>query len=373
MDLTSYMPEVLRRHGPLDVLWWQWIALPLLVVASFAFGAVLGKITRWALTRVVRRTDATWDDALLEALADPLRWAWSVVLFRALVEILELHAAAERTAGSVVRALLFLVFFWALIRGLDEVRRNLAASAWAKEKPIARSLVPLAVRVAKAVVFFIALISMLSELGYPVAGLIAGLGIGGIALALAAQKTVENLFGAFSIGLDQPFREGDGVKIGEFTGTVESIGLRSTRIRTADRNVVTIPNSQVAEAKIESFAERDRLRVFMKLGLVHETSLASLRAILDDIRGALSSHPQIDDDEVDVRFVGFGASALDLEIQGWFHGNEWDAFKAVREELLMKIIEIVERHGSSIALPSQRLHVASLPGGPAPVPSVDRR
>jgi MscS family membrane protein len=374
VDLTSYMPEVLRRHGPLEVLWWQWLALPLLIVASFAFGAVLGKLTRWGLTRVVRRTDATWDDALLEALADPLRWAWSVLLFRAFVEILELHAAAERTVGGVVRALLFLVFFWALIRGLDQVRRSLAASAWAREKPIARSLVPLAVRVAKAVVFIIALISMLSELGYPVAGLIAGLGIGGIALALAAQKTVENLFGAFSIGLDQPFREGDGVKIGEFSGTVESIGLRSTRIRTADRNVVTIPNSQVAESKIESFAERDRLRVFLKLGLVHETSVAALRAILDDIRGALSAHPKIDDDEVDVRFVGFGASALDLEIQGWFHGNEWDAFKAVREELLMKIIEIVEQRGSAIALPSQTLHVASLPaaGTGGPVASVDR-
>lgn len=372
LDLTSYMPEVLRRPGPLDVLWWQWIALPLLVIASFALGAVLGRLTRWAVGRVVRRTDATWDDSLLAALADPLRWAWSVLLFRSLVELLALHDAAEGTVGGLVRALWFLCFFWAVLRGLDELRRNLAASQWAREKPIARSLVPLAVRVIKAVVMLIALISMLSELGYPVAGLIAGLGIGGIALALAAQKTVENLFGAFSIGLDQPFREGDGVKIGEFSGTVESIGLRSTRIRTADRTVVTIPNAQVAESKIESFAERDRLRMFLKVGLVHETSTAELRAILDDVRAALRDHPQVSDDDVDVRFVGFGVSALELEILAWFQGTDGDGFKAMREQMLMKIREIVEQHGSEIALPSQTLHVASL-AAPGPVASVDRR
>ena len=365
LDLTSYMPEVLQRIGPLDILWWQWIALPVLVIVSFVVGHLLGRVTRWFLCRVALRTEATWDDAILLALAAPLRWTWTILIFRAATKFMGLDYDVDRAIGGLVRGLLFLCFFWFAIRVLEESRRVLGETEWAKEKPIARSLVPLAVRVAKVVVLIIALISMLSQFGYPVAGLIAGLGIGGIALALAAQKTVENLFGAFSIGLDQPFREGDGVKIGEFTGTVESIGLRSTRIRTADRTVVTIPNAQVAEAKIESFAERDRLRLYFKVGLVYQTTGAALRGILDDARTLLREHPRIGDEEVDVRFVAFGASALELEIICWFSGTDGLEFKAVREQLLMTFTEIVEKHGSAIAYPTQTVHVASAqPGAP---------
>src|SRR5690606_29192788 len=126
-------------------------------------------------------------------------------------------------------------------RALDRVQRSATASAWARGKPAARSLMPIAMRVSKVVVAIIAIISLLSYLGYPVAGLIAGLGIGGIAIALAGQKTVENLFGAFSIGVDQPFREGDFVNVDGVLGTIEQIGLRSTRLRTLDRTVVAIP------------------------------------------------------------------------------------------------------------------------------------
>lgn len=367
VDLTSYMPEVLRRHGPLDVSWWQWIALPLLIVASFAFGAVLGKLTRWGLTRVVRRTHATWDDALLEALADPLRWAWSVLLFRAFVEILELHAAAERTVGGVVRALLFLVFFWALIRGLDEVRRNLAASAWAREKPIARSLVPLAVRVGKAVVFIIALISMLSELGYPVAGLIAGLGIGGIALAFGAQKTVENLFGAVAIGVDQPLREGDFVRVeGDVLGTVETVGLRSTRIRTLDRTVVSLPNGKLADMKVESFALRDRCRLAAMINLVYGTSADQLRTILAGLERVLRQHPGIWPDDVVVRFVAFGSSSLDIEVMAWFTTSDWSQFRTWRQEVLISFMDVIEGAGSSFAFPTQTIHVAQTDQGSMP-------
>lgn len=358
-SLERYLPEVLLRAGPLGLMWWHWIALAILIAAAWIIGAVLGRVTRWGLARVARRTDATWDDAILATLSGPLRWAWTLVVFRGLVELLALAPPSDRTITAIVRALLFLCFFWGVIRVLDETRRTVAASAWAKEKPIGRSLVPLAVRVAKVVVGIVALISMLSELGYPVAGLIAGLGIGGIAIALAAQKTVENLFGAFSIGLDQPFREGDAVKINEFTGTVESIGLRSTRIRTGDRTVVTIPNAQVAESKIESFAERDRLKMAFKVGLVYETTGASLRGVLDGFRTVLRDHPLIWDEQIDVRFVAFGASSLDLEVSAWFAGTDMDAFRAMREQILMTFMEIVANHDSDFAFPTQTVHVSA--------------
>ncbi|HUQ01236.1 MAG TPA: mechanosensitive ion channel family protein [Kofleriaceae bacterium] len=359
--LTEHLPEVLLRVGPLKVLWWQWLALPVVIAVSFLIGAILGRVTRFLLGRLAGRTEATWDDALIEAIAGPIRWAWSLLIFRGLVQPLELHADAAHAVRAIVSTMWFLCVFWAVINVLDQIRISIAASEWSRRRPIARSLVPLAVRVGKVLVGIIAFISLLSELGYPVAGLIAGLGIGGIAFALAAQKTIENLFGAFSIGLDQPFREGDGVKIGDHLGVVESIGLRSTRIRTAERTVVTIPNAQVAESRIESFAERDRLKLGLKLNLDYGTTGKQLRGVLDEVRAVLREHPQIHKDGIDVRFIGFAPSALEVEVSAWFESNDNDKFRLAREQILMTFLEIVEKHGTALAFPSQSLYVKELP------------
>jgi hypothetical protein len=137
-------------------------------------------------------------------------------------------------------------------------------SPWGLTHVASRSLLSLGARIGKVALGIMALVAVISELGYPVTSLIAGLGIGGLAFALASQKTVENLFGAFSIGVDQPFCEGDFIKVEDFSGTVEAIGLRSTRIRTLDRTLITVPNGKLAEMRIETFAVRDRIRLVPK-------------------------------------------------------------------------------------------------------------
>ena len=359
--LTDHLPTWLLRAGPLELLWWQWLALPILLVVAYALGYVMWRLTRAILGRLARRTDTVWDDEMLRVTAGPARWAWTLIVLRALVEPLELYAPAEASLGSAIRGLLFVCLFWGVLRILDQVQRSVASSAWAKEKPIGRSLVPLAVRVGKVVVLIIAVISLLSHLGYPVAGLIAGLGIGGIAFALAAQKTIENLFGAFSIGVDQPFREGDFVKIDQQMGTIEAIGLRSTRVRTLDRTVISIPNAQVAESRVECFAERDRIRMAITIGVEYATTGAQLRQILDGFRTILQEHPRVWKDTIVVRFAGFGASSLDLEIMTWFETADMNEFRGLREDVLMRFIDVVETAGSAFAFPTQTLHVASLP------------
>jgi len=150
-------------------------------------------------------------------------------------------------------------------------------------------------------------VAVLSELGYPVASLIAGLGIGGLALALAlaAQKTVENLFGAFSIGVDQPFQEGDFVRIEDFVGTVESVGLRSTRIRTLDRTLIIMPNGKLADMRIETFSVRDRMRLSCVIGLVYSTTETQMRQVLTGLEARLRAHPKIWAETVVVRFAAF--------------------------------------------------------------------
>jgi MscS family membrane protein len=205
------------------------------------------------------------------------------------------------------------------------------------------------------------IVALLSELGYSVTSLVAGLGIGGLAVALAARSTLENLFGAFSIGADQPFREGDFVKVEDFTGTVEAIGLRSTRIRTLDRTVITLPNGKLADTKVESFAERDRIRLACDLGLVYGTTAAQMRQILAGVERVLRDQPKIFPDAITVRFKELGASALTIEVMAWFLTKDFAEFQAIRQEVLLQFMAVVEGCGSSFAFPTQTVHVVGEP------------
>jgi MscS family membrane protein len=200
-------------------------------------------------------------------------------------------------------------------------------------------------------------VAALSRLGYPVAGLLAGLGLGGLAFALAAQKTVENLFGSLSLAVDAPFRVGDFVKVEDFVGTVEAIGLRSTRIRTLDRTVVAIPNGRLADMRLESFSARDRMRLACTVGLVYETSAAQMRQVLEGLEDALRRHPLIWPEAMVVRFKEFGASSLDIEVMAWFQTSSWPEFQLIRQEVLLQFMEVVEGAGTSFAFPTRTVHV----------------
>jgi MscS family membrane protein len=357
--MLELLPSWAQRPGPYDLLLWQWLVLPVLLTLGWIIGAILGRLTRGVAHRLVRRTQVQWDDKLLDVMAGALRWGWTVLVLRAAIPLLGLYAPASRGINGLLGAAMLLVLFWGLVRFIDVVGRAMTTSRWASNLPASRALVPLGTRVTKAVVVVIAVITMLSQLGYPVASLIAGLGIGGIALALAAQKTVENLFGAFSIGVDQPFREGDTVKIEDFVGTVEAVGLRSTRIRTADRTLITMPNAKVAEARIESFAARDRIRFSHTIGLVYETSGAQMRSILGGFEHVLRQQSRIWPDSVVVRFMGFGACSLDIEVACWFETTNYDEYRLFREEVLLGFMAVVEAAGSAFAYPTHTVHVVN--------------
>jgi MscS family membrane protein len=191
-----------------------------------------------------------------------------------------------------------------------------------------------------------------------VTGLIAGLGVGGIALALAAQKTIENLFGGVTLIADQPVRVGDFCRFGSNIGTVEDIGLRSTRVRTLDRTLVSIPNGEFSQTQLENFGQRDRIRLACTLGLRYETSPDQLRHVLAEIRKLLLSHPEIEREPARVRFVGFGSHSLDLEIFAYVGTRDWNHFLAVREDLFLRVMAIVEESGSGLAFPSQTLYMS---------------
>jgi MscS family membrane protein len=357
--LIEHLPAVLLRPGPFEVLWWQWIALSILVPLAVLVGSMASRLAATVLRRGARRTANEWDDAVVDRLAAPLAAAGALVTIAAVVGALGLYQPAAAAGYRVLRAAFLVVFFWALWRLVDVARHVASRTTWALTVASSRSLLPLGARTAKVLVLAIATVAILSLLGYPVASLVAGLGLGGLALALAAQKTVENVFGAFSIGVDQPFREGDFVKIEEFVGTVEAIGLRSTRFRTLDRTLITIPNGRLADMRLESFTARDRLRLATVIGLVYETTASQLRAVLAGFERALREHPRVWPGAIVVRFAAFGASSLDIEIMAWFETTDWSEFQLIRQDVLLRFMDVVEDAGSSFAFPTQTIHLAS--------------
>ncbi|MDI7269142.1 MAG: mechanosensitive ion channel family protein [Myxococcota bacterium] len=355
--IRDHLADELLGVGPYGLEWWQWGAILVLLAAAWAAGRLLSRVTMGVLRRVAAGTATAWNDALPARAAGPIAVAWGLLAGWGMLPWLDLPEHARALAWNVVRAGFLLAFFWALFRAIGIVHVRMSEAAWARSRPAAASLVPLVIRALQVAVFAVAAIAVIAEMGYPVAGLLAGLGIGGLAIALASQKTVENLFGSLSIGVDQPLRLGDFVRVEDVTGTVESIGLRSTRIRTPDRTVVTIPNGKLADMRIETFAVRDRIRLACTIGIEYGVTAARLRALLEGLDAVLRSHPKIWPDVVVVRLREFAASSIDVEVVAWFQTTDWAEFLAIRQEVLLSLMDVVEKAGARFALPARRVHM----------------
>ena len=360
MSFAEWMPKPLLVMGPGDLAYWQWIGLVVMLIASWLVGRLGAALVIWLASHAAGQTDSTLDDDLVKRLRSPLRALASIGLARIGVLTLELHDRALRVAGSILLAVFALALVWGALRAIDVMAAHMGRAPWAVARPSSRQLLSLMSRIMKVIVIVIAGIGFMSSLGLPVASLLAGLGIGGIALAFGAQKTVENIFGAVSIGLDQPFREGDFVKIEDnVLGTVEIVGLRSTRFRTLDRTVVSLPNGRVADMRIETFAERDRIRLAIIINLVYETSASQMREVLAGFERVLREHPGIWRDEIIVRFLQFADSSLDIEVMAWFTTIDMAQFRGWRQDVLLGFMDVVEKAKTSFAYPTRTIHVAS--------------
>lgn len=336
------------------------------VVSSLALGRLMGWLTRGLLRRLVRRTSNEWDDQVVMRLGGPLTAAWTIAFAFLGLTLMDLRPGADETARGLLRGTVVATVFWAFSRLVDVAEHLLAASNWAKQRAASRSFIGLASRVAKVLVVALGILTILSQAGYPVGTLIAGLGIGGLALALGAQKTLENVFAAFSLAADEPFHVGDLVRVDGILGFVESIGLRSTRLRTLDRTLVVIPNGKLAEMKTESLAARDRLRLACTLSLVYGTTTGQVRQVLEGVEKELRAQPKVVGDEVAVALGALGSSSLDVEVFATFATPDWGEFRGIRQELLLRFLEIVEAAGTALAFPTQTLHVVGPTDPPPP-------
>jgi MscS family membrane protein len=208
-------------------------------------------------------------------------------------------------------------------------------------------------RVATIVVVTVIAVLAMQRLGVPVAGLIAGVGVGGLAIALAAQGTLENFIGGIILYADQPVKVGDFCKFGDRLGVVEDVGLRSVKIRTPDRTIVTVPNADFAKLQLENLAERDRILLRENLRLEYGTTRKQLQDVMSELESMLQDHGRIAEEPLRVRFIGFGEYYLEVELYAYAMTDAWADFLEIREDVLMKIMDIIERSGTRLALPTE--------------------
>lgn len=340
--------------GPKGLMWWQWLAFPILIVVSLAIGRVFGTITRGILRRLTKKTASQWDDRLFARISGGIGMLWAAAAFRVLLPFIELDPKGDpfevtlKSLGVVV----VITTFWMIWRSVDVLIEMMLERHWALGNPSARSLLSVGGNFIRIGVFLAGVVSVLATVGYQVATLVAGLGIGGIAIAFGAQKTVENLFGSLALATDQPCRVGDTIKVEDVTGTVERIGARSTRIRTIDRTVVTMPNGKLSDLRIETFAVRDRIKFGTTIKLFYDSTQAQVKQVIEGMEQVLREHPKIWPDNIIVRFAGFGDSSLEIEVLCWFETSDYDRFRDYRQEVLLGFMGVVEKANVSFAFPA---------------------
>jgi MscS family membrane protein len=282
----------------------------------------------------------------------PIALAFAVAVAFVLIRFLGLNPTGEEFVTSLLSAAATLSVFGALYASIGSFGERARTANWYTSNASARSGFALAERAGKVGVAVLGVVAVLVQLGYPAASALAALGIGGIALALAAQKTVENLFGSVSLAVDQTIRIGDVVQVENVVGRVEEIGLRATRLRTPDRTLVTIANGVLANLRIESLTARDRMRFASSLGLQYGASAAQVEQVLSGVEKLLLSHPQRWPDGVTVSLRQLGPASIDVEIVAWFMVTP-DEFPKLRAELLLDIMRVVEQAGCAFAGPQQ--------------------
>lgn len=334
------LPVWLTRRGPVGMQFWQWAALLVLAVLAWGLGTLVGRLLSRGVKALIERIrEKKWAQLVFTKIQGPLTLASSLGLVAGTVPFLGLPETAGAFIIRGVKGGFLAVFFWLLVRAVD-VTREVLVSRIAVDQPNSRSLVSLGSRFTKAILFTILVIAVLSLLGLPVGSLLAGLGIGGLAVALAGQKTLENLIGTFAIGFDAPFREGDYVKVRDFAGTVETIGLRSTRIRTLDRTIVTVPNGKLADEHIETFAVRDRMRLAFTFALRYGADAAAIEPALARAEEVLKQADDIDSQAATVRLITLGEWGMGVEVIAMVNTTDGAKFGLLRQRVMLALLKV---------------------------------
>lgn len=335
----------------------------------FLVALLLIVVLRWLLTwlllrplrALVRRTESDLDDTLLEASLTPVRIAVVGLSILVVTLLFKFDAEVVQIAQTVSRVLLIGALFYGLVKLFDVVSLRPEALHRLIGVTIPERLLPFLNTLVKWLIIALGAIFILQELHFDVAALIASLGVVGIGISLASQDTVSNMFGFAAIVSDNPFKVGDFIRTPAVTGIVESVGVRSTRVRQLDQALVTVPNNLLTNAVVLNWARLEKRRLDVTLNFTYSTTADQLRAVVASIRELLQNSEHVDAESVIVHFVEFNASSLDVRVICQVLMADWREFTARKEALFLEIMDIVHDHGIDFAFPSRSVYIESTP------------
>jgi len=317
------------------------------------------------LDRLINKTETLWDDALLEAARIPLRLVFWVVGLSVSVELLQ--AVTEQAnelfdLAPKVRQIAFIVIIAMFLnRFISYTEKNLIDPSRMR-KPMDQSTAAAIAKLLRLSVIITALLIVLQTLGYSISGVLAFGGIGGMAVAFAAKDLLANFFGGMMVYLDKPFRVGDWVRSPDrsIEGTVENIGWRLTCIRTFDQRPLYIPNAMFTTVVLENPSRMLNRRINEKIGIRYE-DWQKMPAIVAEVKQMLIDHEELETDSrtLIVNFDSYGASHLEFFIYTFTKTTQWVRYHEIKQDVLMKIMAIVNEHGAEFAFPTRTLHLVS--------------
>ncbi len=333
---------------------WQWIGLSISLLIAFW-------VSYWSFRRELGR-------AILPLSRQHRIWIHLHPPLIAIASLLAVRYFVDEGLNITGNVLLIVVttlgiIFWIMMALTifllgSLVAETIIASPKISPEGLDTSAIRIVFRLLSLTIGTIVLIAGMERLGISLVPIIAGLGIGGLTLALAGKTTVENLIGGLVLFIDRPVRVGDFCGYEDQIGTVEVIGFRSTRIRGLDRTVTTVPNADFAQMKLVNFTQRDRLLLRTTIGLRYETTSEQLRFVLAKLRSMLLAHPKLTEDPARVRFVKYGEYSQDVEIFVYADTSDWNEFLAIQEDVLLRVEDIVEGAGTGFAVPSQTAYLS---------------
>ncbi len=358
VTVDSVLPGFLVTNRIAGIPLYEWVAFFVGLPAFYILALLLNRLLTPLLGRLRRRWANQADLPNAEVLPRPVRLLLIALAIRWLLSKIGLSLLARQFWSSAATVIAVAAIVWMLILASSRAERYAQHRLRSRNLTGTASVLRLMRRVVDVLVIFAGVLVILYAFGInPTPGL-AGLGVGGIAVALAAQKTLENVIAGASLIFDQVVRVGDTLKVGDIVGTVDEIGLRSTRIRTLDRTLVSVPNGQIASMSLETLSVRDKFWFHPTIGLRYETSATQIRSVVDNVRTLLTEHASVEHASVRVRFLGFHSSSLDVDVFAYVYAKDWSHFLEIQEGLLFSIMEIVQEAGTQIALPSRVMYLA---------------
>ncbi len=344
----------------LDITVAHWLLAILALFVTVVAQRYIVRIFHNIAQKITSRTETQLDNVLLEAAERPgsmlifvIGLLISVHLLNPPTDSFPIIALVDH-AGRIISIVIGVWFLWRLIQGLSVY---FTARARETDSSLDDQLVPFIAKTLKIFLVLTAVLVVAQNMGYSISGLIASLGIGGIAIAMAAKDTIANIFGSIMILVDRPFRVGDWIKTSEFEGVVEEVGFRSTRIRTFAKTLVNVPNSSLANMVIDNIDARNVRRIKMRIGLTYDTSSAQMAAAITGIESILLNHPGVDQNYKLVKFDEFADSSLSIFLYYFSASKVWDEYLQVRQEVNMEIMKLLENMELEFAFPSQTVYL----------------